>query len=323
MFYLFHGDDAHTQKETLANLLAKLGDPGLLELNTTRFSGLVTLPALRQACDALPFLAPARVVVVSDLFAAKPGKPFLDELAAYLPTLPEKTRLVFLEVQTLPASHALVKAAREAKNGYEKCFERPQGAQLERWILQRATQKNGRISPRAANLLATNIGSDLQILDQELEKLALYKGVGGEETAVIDVHDVNLLSPYVAEASIFDLVDALGNRNAKKASLLLQQKFDEGADPLFLFSMFVRQFRLLIQVKELADAGLNAPAIAQKLRLHGFVAGKLLQQSRGFSLPQLEQIYRHLLEIDVAAKTGAADLLTALTLLVANLTLAA
>ena len=39
-----------------------------------------------------------------------------------------------------------------------------------------------------------------------------------------------------------------------------------------------------------------------------------------FSLAQLEHIYRRLLEIDVEAKTGQADLLTALHLLLAGLT---
>jgi DNA polymerase III subunit delta len=101
---------------------------------------------------------------------------------------------------------------------------------------------------------------------------------------------------------------------------LLQQKFNEGADSFYLFSMFIRQFRLLIQVKELADAGQRPSAIGQRMKLHSFVAGKLHQQCAQFSLPQLEQIYRHLLEVDVAVKTGRNDMTTALNLLVAVLT---
>ncbi|MGB5059280.1 MAG: hypothetical protein WBO48_11325, partial [Candidatus Promineifilaceae bacterium] len=58
----------------------------------------------------------------------------------------------------------------------------------------------------------------------------------------------------------------------------------------------------------------------QRLKMHSFVAGKLYQQSAQFSLPQLEQIYRHLLEVDVAVKTGRNDMVTAVNLLVAALT---
>ena len=147
----------------------------------------------------------------------------------------------------------------------------------------------------------------------------LYKGV---DAGIIESEDVTLLSPYAAEASIFDLVDALGNRNAKRAAILLQQKIADGTDPFYLFTMFVRQFRLLIQVKELADVGLHPPAIAKEIKQHRYVVGKLFQQARGFSMSQLEQIYRHLLDIDVGVKTGQADMLTSLNLLIANLTVA-
>ncbi|MEZ4517183.1 MAG: hypothetical protein R3C44_10215 [Chloroflexota bacterium] len=101
---------------------------------------------------------------------------------------------------------------------------------------------------------------------------------------------------------------------------MLQKKLAEGADPFYLFAMFVRQFRLLIQVKEMAEAGERPPAIAAQLRVPSFVAGKLSQQAQGFSLPQLEQIYGRLLEIDVETKTGQTDMLTALHLLLAGLT---
>jgi len=315
MFYIFHGEDTHSQKETLADLTGKLGDPAMLDLNTTRLEGLVPLNQLRQACSAMPFLAKARLVIVSGLFAAKPDKDYLKELAAYLPQLPETTRLVFLEAEALSASHPILKLAQSEKSGYEKLFKPLEGSQLERWVRQQVEERNGRIAPHAVHLLIVNIGNNLQILANEIEKLVLYKG-----TAEITGDDVALLSPYLAEASIFDLVDALGNRNSKKASLLLQQKFQEGADPFYLFSMFVRQFRLLIQVKEMVDAGSRPPAISQRLKMHSFVAGKLHQQSAQFSLPQLEQIYRHLLDVDVSVKTGRNDMVTALNLLVAALT---
>ena len=318
MFYIFHGDDAHSQKETLDKLVARLGDPAMLDLNTTRFEANVSFSQLRQACSAMPFLAPARLVLVRDLLKGKLDKSYVNELKAFLPTLPETTRLVFLESEPLAANHVLVKLGGEVENGYVKLFERPQGSGLERWIRQAVEEKNGRISPQATHLLATNIGNDLTILSNEIEKLLLYKGEG----VMIEAQDVALLSPYLAEASIFDLVDALGNRNAKRAAQLLQEKMNEGTDPFYLFSMFVRQFRLLIQVRELMEEGLKPPAMSKVMKTHSFVVGKLVQQARGFSLVQLEQIYRHLLEIDVGVKTGRADMLTSLNLLVASLTVA-
>jgi DNA polymerase-3 subunit delta len=254
------------------------------------------------------------------LFASKPGKEFLKDLYAYLAVVPDTTRLVFLESKELRETNKFVQLARAEKKGYEKCFMRPRGPEVERWIHKRVEQKQGHISREAAHLLAVNAGNNLDILDNELDKLVAFKD-NGEGT--IELVDVLHLSPYVAEANIFDLVDALGNRNGKRASLLLQQKLNEGTDPLYLFSMFVRQFRLLIQVKELADAGYRPQGIAREIKQHSFVVGKLFQQARGFSMAELEQIYEHLLDIDIAVKTGEADMRTALDLLVANLTITA
>lgn len=318
MFYLFHGEDSHSQQETMATLLGKLDDdPAMLDLNTTRLAGLVSFSDLWQACSAVPFLAKVRLVIVKDLFSSQPDKSFMDQLLARLPQLPESTRLIFIESKALRANHPILKLAQQEKRGYVKLFNRPEGAALEQWIRQQTAQKNGRISPRATHMLAANIGNNLQIIDNELEKLVLYKGPEAE----IDERDVALLSPYAAEASIFELVDALGERNGRQAALLLQQKLNEGADPFYLFTMFVRQFRYLIQVKELADAGSRPPAISQELKMHSFVTSKLYQQSQGFGLAQLEQIYRHLLDIDVGVKTGRNDMTTALNLLIAGLTL--
>lgn len=317
MFYLFHGEDRHSQQEALAKLISKMGDPSMLELNTTRLNGPISLDQLQQATAVPPFLAKFRLVLVQDLFANKQEKPFTDKLTAYLPHLPETTRLFFLESKPLPSNHALVKLAEQAENGFVRRFDKPEGATLEKWIREQVAERHGRIHGRAVQWLAINVGNNLDLLAQELDKLVLYKGPDAE----ISSDDVALLSPYAAEASIFDLVDALGNRNSKRASLLLQQKFSEGADPFYLFTMIVRQFRLLIQVKALAEKGQRPSAISQELKLHSFVAGKLYQQSQGFSLNQLKQIYQHLLEIDIGSKTGRQEMPTALNLLVANLTL--
>ncbi len=313
MFYIFHGDDPFSQRETLAELLGRLGDPSLLELNTTRLPATATFTGLREVCDVVPFLAPVRLVIVEEMLAAG-GRELVDKLLDYLPQLPQTTRLIFLESQALRSNHRLLRLAEESESGYTRQFSRPEGAALNRWIEQRLERHGGQATPQAIYSLAVNVGNDLALLDNEIEKLVLY--CAGE---TVEVDDVALLCPHVAEASIFELVDALGNRNGQQAATLLSQKLAEGADPFYLFAMVVRQFRLLLQIRELSEEGLRPPAIAQRLRIHSFVAGKLHQQSQRFRLDQLEQIYAHLLDIDVGVKTGRSEMATALNLLVASL----
>ena len=316
MFHLFHGPDGYSQRETLAGLLAKEGDADMLSLNTTRLDARVTFSELQGACDAMPFLARVRVVLVENLFTSIPDKAFMDKLEAYLPRLPGTTRLIFLESQALSDSHRIIRLAEKERIGYVRKFELPQGNELERWVRDHVAERGGRITPQAVNMLAVNVGGDLPAMTNEIEKLVLYKG----EEGTIEAADVELLSPYAAESSIFDLVDALGNRQAARAAELFHKKINEGVDPFYLFSMFIRQFRLLLQIKSLLEAGERPAGIAEQLKQRPFVADKLVRQARNYTLPQLEQIYGRLLDIDVDAKTGKADLLTALYLLVAGLT---
>jgi DNA polymerase-3 subunit delta len=316
MFHLFHGQDTYSQRETLAALLAKEGDPDMLSLNTTRLDNRITFAELQSSCDAMPFLSRVRVVLVQDLFSSIPDKAFMEKLEAYLPDLPPTTRLIFLESQALPDNHRIIRLAQQQKIGYVKKFDQPKGGDLERWVRTHVEERGGRIAPQAAALLAANVGGDLQALTNEVEKLVLYKGSEG----TIEPADVALLSPYAAEETIFELVDALGNRQTARAAELFQDKLNEGADPFYLFSMFIRQFRLLIQARYLLDQGERSAGIAEQMKQRPFVADKLARQARNFTLPQLEAIYRRLLEIDVDAKTGKADLMTSLHLLVAGLT---
>jgi DNA polymerase-3 subunit delta len=313
MFYIFHGDDQHSQTETLADLTSKLGDPSMLDLNTNRFDGRqLSFSELQHTCNSIPFLADKRLVIIKDLFTHKVA--YQDELLAFLPDIPETTRLIFLESKSLSKSHPARKLAESHEKGFIKEFKRLEGGALEHWVRERVKTAGGKIQPYAAHLLATNAGNNLTLLENEVEKLVLYKG-----QEMIEVEDVSLLCPYVAEASIFDLVDALGERKGQTAAQLLHKKSQEGTDPFYLFAMFIRQFRLLIQVKELSDDGHPPNDIAKTLKLHPFPTGKLHQQSKNFSMPQLEQIYAHLLDIDINVKTGRTDLITALDLLVAGL----
>ena len=70
MIYVFHGDDEFSRAEALADFKARMGDPVVADLNTTRLDGRkVTFGELIHACDTVPFMARVRLVIVDDLLA--------------------------------------------------------------------------------------------------------------------------------------------------------------------------------------------------------------------------------------------------------------
>lgn len=327
MFYLFHGEDEFSRSETLADFKKKMGDPGLAELNITVFNGhKVTLGELQHVCDSVPFMADRRLVIVEGLLAhlepkgrerARSAwqKEYLEGLTQYLRHLPETTRLVFVEDKSIGKNNPVHRLALAEERGHVREFKPPQKKKLNRWIEQRVKKRGGQISPAAVETLAAFVGSDLRLLDQEVEKLVVYVD-GGRP---ISEDDVRLLVSYVQEANVFEMVDALGQRDGQRAARLLHQLLNEGEHPLALLGMIVRQFRIMMQVKELNGRGLGQQDIAARLRLHRFVVKKAVGQAMNFSMEQLEAIYRKLLETDVAIKTGKMDEVLALDMLVVGL----
>jgi len=342
VFWILHGEDEFQRSEFLAKLKMDLGDPAMLELNTTMLDGRrVTLAQIAHAADAIPFLGDKRLVIVEGLLSRLSGGKkqdrgesgeaesapssqhgFAEGLREYLPRAPESTVLVFVESGSLPANHALRPLLQGAAPSGSIQEFRPLSAMrrdaprlLEDWISDRAKSKGIDVAPEAVRSLAAFVGYDLRLMDQELEKLSIYVGDKKKVTAA----DVRLLVTYVREADIFEMVDALGRREQRHAIVLLHQMLDEGRPALYLLTMIVRQFRIMLQVKELASLGMSEPDIAKELRLHEFVVKKGNFQARSFTFEQLTRIYDLLAGTDESIKTGKAPDVLALDMLVAEI----
>ena len=316
MFYLFHGENTLEQKEALDALLEKEASGEFADLNTEILTPPVAPDALRQAADTLPFLGERRVVIVKNALK-RANESWLEQVMAYLPNMSPSTLLVFLENEKLPARHPVLKVAKK-KGAEVRHFARPDARrELPRWIRERVAHHGGGIAQGAVALLVRNFGPRVRQLDQEIQKILLYKG--GEGTITVD--DVRLLVPYVQSADvIFDLVDALGRRQPRTAAHHLHRLLDVGEHPLGIFGMVVRQYRLLIQVHWLMKRGATEGEIAKRLSLHPYVAKKTRRQATFFTQTQLRRAYDLLTESDLAIKTGKLTPEAALDLLVAQLT---
>jgi DNA polymerase-3 subunit delta len=344
MFYLVHGTDEFTCREQVKKL-RRQGDFGY---NCDTYTGGETpLSTIIATCDTFPFLSEQRLVVVEALpkkrrgedspagdgsagteqeaasGKARKGKKsaknsaesrtgFEKGLADYVARLPETTVLIVLVDEELSASSPLLKAAQQ----YGKVVQctLPKGPALENWIVRRAQGLGVKITPEAVSLLANFIGNHLRLLANELDKLAMYVGDRKE----IDAGDVRKLSAQVQEARIFDLTDALAQRNRTQALDLLHDLLADGEPPLRLISTITSQVRSLLLVKELAAEGMRAQQIASTTNLAPFVVEKALRQVGKFQMAQLEGAYRQLLATDAALKRSRMTPEMALDLLVVN-----
>ena len=316
MLFILHGENALRRAEALADAVKQSGvAPDLRDLNTDIRLPPVQAGEVCRACSTIPFLGGVRIVIIKDALRKDKGA-LSKEIAAYLPDLPSTTYLIFDESKKLGARNAILKFAKKNDARIVPC-ELPSTKALPRWIQQRVRQQGGKIEPRAASVLAQNIGSNLLLLDQEIQKLQLYCG----ERKTITLEDVQVMVPYVQSADvIFSLVDAIGQRNSRTAARHLHRLLDVGEHPLGIFGMVVRQFRLLIQIRWLVEHRVSEQESAKRLKLHPYVTRKVRGQASHFTPRQLYQAYQLLADSDLAIKTGQLPADIALDLLIAQLT---
>ena len=314
MLYVLFGANDFSLREELKKIRDDLGNGELLSSNTTVFDGHeVKLDQLMGACSALPFLGSHRLVIVEGLLARveKSAGAWL-ALKDFVGVMPGTTVLVLIDGQ-IKRDNPLRRELGPLASVKE--FPLLRGAELRTWISRRVANEGGTISAQAVRMLAGLVGDNLWVLASEIEKLVLY--ASGRR---IEEEDVMRVVSSAREASVFTMVDALIEGRASTAARLLHQLLEEGATTPYLLVMITRQLRLLLQAKELSLKRTPASVIKGRLGIASdYTLTKALEQSKRYSMKRLEQVYRKLLETDLAIKRGMWKGELALDLLVAEL----
>ncbi|MEP0841613.1 MAG: DNA polymerase III subunit delta [Phycisphaerae bacterium] len=244
----------------------------------------------------LPFLSDRRLVLVreADAFITR----FRADLEAYLES-PSPTGVLLLECKSLPANTRLYKKI-DAQGGIRACPEVKANA-IGGWLAGRAREAHGAaIEPQAAALLAELVGTELGLLDAELEKLALY--VGDRRTITAD--DVKALVGQQREEEIWGIMSAIAAGDRARALTLWEEvvETDRTAEILSIAGIAFK-VRQLLNAKRAQAAGASLFELGKMLMIWGNPQ-RVQAELSAFTVEQLERMLCRLLEADVAAKSG-------------------
>jgi len=315
--YVFYGEEEYL-KDFYINALKKsvLGEEGF---NYFRVDGKPVESELKDLCEELPMFGDKKVIVVrnSGLFKGTKKKDVEEsqedqtEVSSFdfLANLPEYCCLIFRESEADKRTK-LYKFAQ--KNGI--VFE---SARQKADIIIKVLQKRARIdqrdiTPSAINLMINGMGNDITQLLGELEKLILFT-TDGQMITEKHVSEVCELSP---QSKIFDLTDAISEGNREKALKMLEALLSSREPSQLILVMIGRQFLQLYNVKQMQEMGTPQNEINEKLGVPEFVARKLANQAKNYSLNQLKRKIQCALDMDEAIKNGQMKDIMALELLV-------
>lgn len=304
MLRLYLGDDRVSMEAAVGAVAARL-DPAVATTNLTRLDGAsVDLRELVATCQSLPFLGGLRIVVVQRLQERLKALPrdAVSELARALEAMPPTTELILLEPEQRGdgSGHPLYRLAH--KQGEVRSFTLAAQGDVSDWIRGRAAKLEMEIAYDAADELHRRVGDDAIRIQSEIEKLSAYCL---EDKRIELKHVRELVAPSL-ESSIFDLVDAIGRREAAKALRLAQELLLRQGEPAArLLAMVGRQFRLLIMAKDLQLTRTPPAQMASQLETPAWLVRRLLEQGQHFTPPELVRALERVLYADQAAKGGS------------------
>ena len=313
-----YGNDEFAIARKLKDFESDFADPTTAGMNTAHLEARsMSEDELNNAVNAMPFLAPKRLVILSNPSAKYNNPSTRKKFETYISNVPDSARLVIHELMEPKETekHWLIKWSKNSTAIKTQSFMLPKQRDMAGWIINEVKNQNGKIEPQAAAKLAEMVGVDTRQAGMEISKLLAYVNWARP----VQGSDVEAVCIVTSQQSVFEFADALSQGNGKVAQRLLHRLL-ENEDAFALWGMVVRQFRLLIQAREILDGRGNKDDVARALGVHPFVAEKTTMQAARFSIESLESIYRKLLGIDEMVKTSQITLELAMDTLVVELT---
>lgn len=182
------------------------------------------------------------------------------------------------------------------------------------WISSHLRTLEFQIDPMAVQAITERLGTDLQRISGELEKLMLLRGPEKR----ITLEDVEQTVGYSPLATVWQWSEAILNRDASLAVQLLEELLEKGEEPIYCVALLAKQFEKMILTKEMVQQKVPHPTIAQKINKPVYYLQKYLDQLAQFTMTDLMKALQVLSFADRALKTGQQENIV-LQLMVAEL----
>lgn len=261
----------------------------------------VSVEDIVSTAKRYPMMAERQVVIVRE---AQELSRTIDKLESYADNPMPTTVLVFAyKYKTLDKRKKVTKVL--AKNGLvfesKKLYEN----QVGEWLKRVLSGKKLNIEPKAAAMLVDFLGTDLNKIANELDKLAIILPQGGTITPQTIEENIGFSKDF----NVFELRKAIGEKNEKKAYQIAKYFADNPKDnPLVLtvgqtFSFFIQ----LLKYHGLKDK--NPKNVASALGINPFFVKEYDVAVKNYPMKKVSAIVAALRDIDVKSKgVGASSL---------------
>lgn len=299
--YLISGTDGAKIDATRARLRARAereaGAEALLVFEPGEGRSMPDHEALLAAIPALSLTQTRRYLLADGVEKWRDKQ--LDAIVAEIAALPPDLTLVLIARAKAPAK--LSKAVKAAA-GELHHFEAPKARELPRLLVADAKGLGFRLDPGAARMLVERMGASPVRLRNELERLALWAGPGGEVSAA----DLEEMVADTSEAAVWSLSDALLEGDEAAAQRLAEQLISQGENVTGLVYGLASRLRSACAAAAQLAEGVPPKQVESSLKMHPYAAKQLVGRVRDADLADLRRATESLAELELWCR-GDAD----------------
>lgn len=303
MHYFFYGEDNFLIRNKIRAIRSQFLKKASSDLDLIELSGdSVTREALERTLLSVPIFSEKRLVILRNFLSENKDKELETYFVKLISKMAENVVLVIVEFGMPDQRKSIFKKLNQPRVAQR--LSRLEGSDLRKWIsgkfVELETEPDGQITTR----LIESVGSDLNRLDNEIEKICLYQKATEKK---ISEKEFDYLVEPENSPDIFNFCEFLAHKNSKQALKTLESLIKSGENELKIFSMIAYQFRVVLSIADLIQKNTKESEIAKESGLHPFVVRKNYSLSKKFSLSDLKQIFKSLHIVDFELKSGKID----------------
>ena len=157
------------------------------------------------------------------------------------------------------------------------------------------------ISSSSIELIISKVGYELSNIIKELDKMFIYKG----NDTKITKEDIDEVITNNLEKNIFELTNAIVNKEKNKINDIYNDLIKSGEDPIKLIVTLSNQFRLIMQVKLMRSGGYSEKEIVTILKEHPYRIN--LAMKSAYNIEDIKNILLKLSDLNFEIVTGKTD----------------
>ncbi len=295
--YTVLGPEQYQCRRAIKLLKEKVLSPESVAFDYAEFAGNEAAASeIIEAAGTFPMLSKRRLVLVRD--ADKLRESEQDILVDSLGRLSPRSMLI-LSAEELDRRKKFYKALLERSCVAE--FQKLKDASLERWVSSFVAQEGYIMGTASIRKVIDLVGSDLQTLATEFEKLFLY---AGEQKKIPDsaIDDMVRSSRH---HGIFELIHLIATHDRPGSLRKLAALLATGEPAISIAAMMARHCRQVLIAKECLLNRSSTKEIANLLQIRPYFLDQFLRQVRAADVGVVRLMLISLAEIDRKLKSSS------------------